>query len=256
MQFKYLHFTIIILLLAGLALSGLGLISFWIIPGLALLYVIFLITVSTNVRFNFFVKSLNSNPEIKKKQIALSFDDGPAEQSLAILEVLRRFETQAAFFCIGKNIKARPEIFQKIIAEGHIVGNHSFSHTRLMGALSRRQLIEEIKACNETAFEASGLNLRLFRPPFGIVSPKTRDALKATGMTSIGWSIRSFDAVLSSEEVIFKRVKKRIKPGAIILFHDNNEKTAVVLERLLLLLQEKKYEVVRPDKLLKINAYT
>ncbi|MBZ9729631.1 polysaccharide deacetylase family protein [Salegentibacter sp. JZCK2] len=215
-----------------------------------------MLTVSTNVRFNFFVNSISENRKIKEKQIAISFDDGPVENTLEILKVLEKYNAQAGFFCIGKNIKKHPGIFKEIIEKGHFVGNHTYSHTRKMGALSVSTIVREIEACNKIAEETAGITMKLFRPPFGIVSPKTQKALQETGMQSIGWSIRSFDAVLSSEEIVLERIKKRLRPGAVILLHDNNAKTVNILEQLLLFLKNNQYEVVRPDKLLEINAYS
>jgi len=202
------------------------------------------------------VKSHNANPKIDDKKIGISFDDGPTENTLSILNILKKHKVKAGFFCIGKNIERHPDIFNKIIIDGHLVGNHTYSHTRKMGTLGVSKIIWEIEECNRVAAEVAGIKMNLFRPPFGIVNPKTKKALQKTGLVSVGWSIRSFDAILSSEEMILKRIKKRIKPGAVILLHDNNAKTVNILEQLLLFLDENQYEVVRPDKLLEINAYS
>lgn len=241
---------------AGLVLAFFGLAPFIYVLAFIVFYLLFLLTVSTNVRFNFFVKSFNENPGLNKKQVAITFDDGPVEITLEILKVLAKYKCRAGFFCIGKNIAAQPKIFKEIIKAGHVVGNHTHTHTRKMGALSVSRMIWEIQECNKIAEETAGIKMNLFRPPFGIVSPKTQKALQKTGLQSVGWSIRSFDAVVSSEEIILNRIKKRIKPGAVILLHDNNAKTVNILEQLLLFLKNNHYEVVRPDKLLKINAYS
>jgi len=222
--------------MAGLVLAFFGFASFWYVLCFIVFYLLFLLTVSTNVRFNFFVQSFSENRKIKEKQIAITFDDGPVENSLKILEILDDYNVKAGFFCIGKNIKKHPEIFKEIIKKGHLVGNHTYTHTRKMSALSVSRIAWEIEECNKVSQEIGEVKMKLFRPPFGIVSPKTQKALKKTGMHSIGWSIRSFDALLSSEEIILKRIKKRIKPGAVILLHDNNAKTVNILEQLLLFL--------------------
>lgn len=188
--------------------------------------------------------------------MAITFDDGPVENTLEILKVLTKYKAKAGFFCIGKRIEEQPDIFKEIIAKGHLVGNHTYTHTRKMGALGVSRIVWEIKECNRIAEETAGIKMKLFRPPFGIVSPKTQKALQKTGLISVGWSIRSFDAVVSSEEIVLNRIKKRIKPGAIILLHDNNAKTVKILEQLLVFLKNNNYEVVRPDKLLEINAYS
>ncbi|OEY72428.1 polysaccharide deacetylase family protein [Salegentibacter salarius] len=256
MRFRIINTIIILLLFAGLVLAFFGLASFMYVLAFIVFYILFLLTVSTNVRFNFFVKSFSENRKIKENEIAITFDDGPVENTLEVLKVLEKYNAKAGFFCIGKRIEKYPDIFKEIIKKGHFVGNHTYTHTRKMGALSVSRIVWEIEECNRIAEETAGIKMKLFRPPFGIVSPKTQKALQKTGLKSVGWSIRSFDAVVSSEEIILNRIKKRIKPGAVILLHDNNAKTVNILEQLLLFLKNNHYEVVRPDKLLEINAYS
>jgi peptidoglycan/xylan/chitin deacetylase (PgdA/CDA1 family) len=255
-QFKFINTVIILILSVGLVLAFFSVASFWYVLTFIVFYLLFLLIVSTNVRLNFFVNSISENQKIKEKKVAISFDDGPVENTLEILKVLEKYKVKAGFFCIGKNIKEHPDIFKRIIEENHLVGNHTYSHTRKMGALSVSRIICEIEMCNKIAEETAGIKMELFRPPFGVVNPKIQSALQKTGMKSIGWSIRSFDAVLPSETIILNRVIKRLKPGAVILLHDNNAKTVNILEQLLLFLKNNQYEVVRPDKLLKINAYS
>ncbi len=242
-------------MLAGLVWVSFGFTQFLYVLIFGLLYLVFILTISTNVRLNYFVESLSS-AKTSEKIIAITFDDGPSEHTLEILKILEKYQAKAAFFCIGRNIEKHPEIFKKIIENGHIVGNHTYSHTRKMGALNTKTTTREIERCNQVAEKTAGVKMKLFRPPFGIVSPHTRDALKATGMLSVGWSIRSFDAIIPSEEAVLHRVKKRVKPGGIILFHDNLPQSITILEQLLLFLRQEEYRVERPDKLLKINAYT
>ena len=234
----------------------LGYFSPWLFIAIILAYLIFLLLVSTNVQWNFFVKAKNNNPEIGKRLIALTFDDGPTESTLEILALLKKFEMKASFFCIGKHIQQNPEIFQKIIREGHLVGNHTFSHTRKMGFLRTANIIEEIKKCDEQAFDTAGLHMKLFRPPFGIINPKVKRALENTGHQVIGWNIRSYDAILNSKKYIFKRITKNINPGDVILLHDNNPQTIAILEQLLLFLQTNNYRSIRVDNLFQIDAYS
>jgi peptidoglycan/xylan/chitin deacetylase (PgdA/CDA1 family) len=170
--------------------------------------------------------------------------------------LLKKFDMKASFFCIGKNIQENPEIFQKIIQEGHVVGNHTFSHTRKMGFLTTNQIIEEIKKCDKQAFNTGGVGTKLFRPPFGIINPKVKRALENTGHQVIGWNIRSYDTILNSEKYILKRITNNIKPGDVILLHDNNHQTIEILEQLLLFLQTNNYRSVRVDNLFQIDAYS
>ncbi len=202
------------------------------------------------------MKAHNKNPDFPENAISISFDDGPNENTLKILDILDAYNVQAAFFCIGKRIKESPEIFQEIIERGHIVGNHTYSHSRKIGFLSSETIYEEIKKCDEIAEQTAGVKMNLFRPPFGIINPKTRDALLKTRHKVVGWNVRPYDAITKSPEVIINRITRKIKKGDVVLLHDNIEKTAIILEQLLVILKQQKIEVVRLDKLFEIDAYT
>ncbi len=221
-----------------------------------ILYLLFLLLISTNVQWNFFIKAFNRSPKHKKNEVALTFDDGPVETTLKILSLLKKYDAKASFFCIGKNIEANPDIFRKIIKEGHMIGNHTFSHTRKMGFLNKEQIILEINKCDAAALKEGGVKLKTYRPPFGIINPKIKEALEYTEHQVVGWNVRSYDAVLSSKNYILKRIIKNIKPGAIILLHDNNFQTVEILEQLLLFLQTNDYRSVRVDNLFQIDAYS
>jgi len=255
LNFKLLNRIVIGLLLTGGILVLFGLISIWLIAGGILGYLAFLLIVSTNVQFNYFVNAFNRNPEVSGKKVALTFDDGPVENTLKILEILDKYNVKASFFCIGKNIEKNPEIFKSILQKGHFVGNHSYSHTRKMGFLSTAKIVEEIQKCDEVAMKIGGVDLKSFRPPFGVINPKTKKALEITGHKVIGWNVRSYDAVLNSKRFILNRILKKIKPGDVILLHDSNTQTVDILEQLLLFLQANHYTTLRVDNLFKIDAY-
>lgn len=227
----------------------------WPLPLLVVVYVIFILVVSTNVQFNFFVKAYNQNPDFPENAVSLSFDDGPDENTLKILDILDKHNAKAVFFCIGKKIEEHPKIFREILKRGHIVGNHTYSHTRKMGFLSSKTIRNEILECDKVAQEIGGVKMNLFRPPFGIINPKTRRALIQSGHQVIGWNVRPYDAITKSPEVIINRITKKLKKGDLILLHDNMEKTSFILEQLLVILKRRKFAIVRPDKLFNINAY-
>lgn len=227
----------------------------WPVFLIGFLYMILMLILSTNVQFNFFVKAHNQNADYPENSVALSFDDGPVENTLNILDILDEHDAKAAFFCIGKNIEKHPEIFKEIIKRGHIVGNHTFTHTRKMGFLGTKTILKEIELCDEIAERTAGVKLNLFRPPFGIINPKTKRALEKTGHQVIGWNVRPYDAVTKSPDVIIERITKNLKKGDLILLHDNMPKTASILEQLLVILKQQNFRTVRPDKLFNIHAY-
>lgn len=224
--------------------------------GFILGYGSFLLIVSTNIRLNFFVNGLHNNPLEEDDRVALTFDDGPDENTLKILEVLDKYHVKASFFCIGKNIEKHPEIFKLILKKGHFIGNHTYSHTRAMGFLSAGKLVEEIRSCDEVCRKTGGITPNTFRPPFGIINPQTKRALKTTGHMVIGWNVRSYDAIIKSENVVLKRILGKVKPGDVILLHDTNEQTVEILEQLLLFLRSNNLRPVRVDTLFKIDAYS
>ncbi|WP_245545643.1 polysaccharide deacetylase family protein [Gillisia limnaea] len=246
---------VVFLFFLGVLLVSFNIVSFLLVLGFAIGYVLFLLLVATNVQWNFFVNAFNNNRFISDKKIAITFDDGPVENTLRILEVLDKYQVKASFFCIGKNIEKNPDIFKKILEKGHFVGNHTYSHTRKMGFLSSSKILEEIRRCDDIAEKTGGVKLRTFRPPFGIINPKTKRALEISGHKVIGWNVRSYDAILSSKRYILKRILKKLQLGDVILLHDNNPASVEILEQLLLFLQDNDYSPVRVDNLFQIDAY-
>ncbi|QAA83258.1 polysaccharide deacetylase family protein [Aequorivita sp. H23M31] len=160
-----------------------------------------------------------------KDCVYLTFDDGPnPEVTPWVLEELKKHCAKATFFCIGKNVGKRPEIFQQILSEGHSVGNHTFDH--LNGWKTKTsEYIENVEKAesrmvNNSEFEI--LNSELFRPPYGRLASKQAKLLKKKGYKIIMWSIISFDydAKLSKEKCL-QNVLKNLKPGSIVVFHDS-----------------------------------
>lgn len=210
---------------------------------------------SYDIRLSYFTETLSGDSNNPNREIAITFDDGPHEMTEKILDLLKKFNVKAAFFCIGKQIEQKPEVFKRIISEGHIVGNHSYSHSNLIGFFSTQKMVEEISKTNSTITSILNKRPKLFRPPFGVTNPNIARAAKQLNMKVIGWNIRSLDTVIQDEDDVFNRVKNKVAPGGIILLHDTSEKSVMVLERLLLFLQSENYKIVTIDKLLNIEAY-
>lgn len=188
--------------------------------------------------------------------VSITFDDGPNPQfTPVVLSLLKKHEAKATFFCVGKNLEAHPEIVQQILSEGHTIGNHTFSHANAFGFFSSEKVVQELEQTNKVVKDTLGLALKLYRPAFGITNPNIKKALKVTGLTSIGWSKRSFDITMLSEAIIFKRITRNLQKGDIILLHDSSKKTIAVLEQLLLFLQTNHLKSVTVDQLLNIEPY-
>lgn len=180
----------------------------------------------------------------KGKVVYLTFDDGPnKEVTPLILDILASHQIKATFFVLGKNVLQNPRIFQRILDEGHAVGNHTFSH------------LNGWKTDNKTYFEdvnkASQLiKSRLFRPPYGKIKPCQMVRL-AKEYKIICWSLltRDYDKEMSPGQC-FENVKKNASPGDVIVFHDSEKASVNCLKSLplsLAFLKEQGYTFCLPD---------
>ena len=182
-----------------------------------------------------------------EKIIYLTFDDGPTQEITEwTLNELERFNAKATFFCIGKNIENHPEIFRKIINNGHSIGNHTHNH--INGWKSDNQsYIENILKCKKSIqkFNNSTIQQKLFRPPYGKIKPSQVIQLLKNGVKIIMWDVLTgdFDSKLSKEKSLQNCIKNT-ENGSIIVFHDSlkaEEKLKYILPNILAHFSEKGY---------------
>ncbi len=207
-----------------------------------------------NIKFNFFVMALNAGKAGEKK-IAITFDDGPCEKTETLLKILRKYDAKATFFCIGKNIIRFPVLVKKMDQDGHIIGNHTTSHHHLINFYRSRRLITEIEHTDKLIKEHVGKKPLLFRPPYGVTNPALRKAVKNTGHTVIGWSMRSLDTVRQVNERFSKRFTSKISDGSVILLHEHVENSEHLLEEILQYASKNGYRCLGIDKMFNIEAY-
>lgn len=224
--------------------------TFWVYLFCFLIFSGIIIWGSFDITLGYFINSI-THKRTKNKEVALTFDDGPTEFTPKFLDILKENNIKATFFCIGKQIEKYPEVFQRIIKEGHTIGNHTYSHSNNTGFLSTSKMIGEIEKCDEVLLKIGDLKTDLYRPPFGVTNPNIAKAIKKTHKKSIGWNVRSLDTVIEDEKKIYQRVTKGIKKGSIILLHDTSEKTSNVLVDLLLFLKDKNYSTFTVDSMIK-----
>jgi peptidoglycan/xylan/chitin deacetylase (PgdA/CDA1 family) len=161
-----------------------------------------------------------------KNVLYLTFDDGPTAQITEwTLDILKDYNAKATFFCIGTNIEKHPEIFNRIISEGHSIGNHTQNHLKGWKTNTKKYLSNVEQAQNTIAAHCSqpqASSSNLFRPPYGQITPKQGNALIKLGYKIIMWSVLSFDWEQNiSKETCVKNVLKNTKNGSIIVFHDS-----------------------------------
>ena len=180
------------------------------------------------IRWNYFLKAIHHGP-CHVREVCLTFDDGPAKHTDAILDVLWAEGVPAAFFLIGKNVKAHPELVRRMVDDGHTVGNHSMEHGFHFDWKSAKGMFQEMMDCNLAIAEASGVRPRFFRPPYGVTNPNLARAVALSGIDAIGWSLRSFDTKAKSPQALLDKLLRQLKGGDIILLHDSVTATAEIL---------------------------
>jgi peptidoglycan/xylan/chitin deacetylase (PgdA/CDA1 family) len=184
----------------------------------------------------------------------MTFDDGPNQRTAEILDILKTEKAAATFFCIGSNIATQGNILKRIDSEGHLIGTHSLNHHWSFPLQGKSKIVEEIKQSQNLVSDIIHKKPLLFRPPFGVTDPPLAAAIRDSGVSSIGWSVRSYDTVISSAEQLFKRISK-LKNGDIVLFHDAGLQTNVILPMFIKYVRSQGFEIVPLDQLLGINAY-
>lgn len=159
------------------------------------------------------------------KKIFLTFDDGPVPGPTEfVLETLKNFNAKATFFCIGDNVKKHPEVFARIVKEGHAIGNHTYNHLKGWN-YSTSEYISNVEMC-ATQFKSAGIASlaphaqQLFRPPYGRIK---RSQIKALpNYRIIMWDVLTHDYAKSySPERCLAGSVKATRPGSIVVFHDS-----------------------------------
>ncbi len=208
-----------------------------------------------NVGSNFFIKIL-CKAETDKKEIAISFDDGPATNyTPEILQILNKAQVKAIFFCIGNRIAGNEKILKQIQEEGHIIANHSYSHHFWFDMFSSKKMLADMKQMDNEMEKITGMRPKLFRPPYGVTNPNLKKAIINGGYTPVGWSVRSMDTVIKEDKKLLNKINEAIQPGAIFLFHDTSKTTLQVLPEFIKEVKNKGYNIIPLDKLLALKAY-
>ena len=211
---------------------------------------------SFNISWNYHLTSFSFLPNCPDKKVAITFDDGPnPEYTPQILALLRQYQIKATFFCIGTHIEKHPELLKKIVAEGHTIGNHSYSHSGRFSFYKAEKIAAELKQTNTLVKKLTNHEMAFFRPPFGVTNPNIKKALAITRHKSIGWSVRSFDTYIKQKEKILKRITKNLKGGDIILLHDTTQQTVEILKDFIIFLKQQEFEPVTIDKLMNVKSY-
>jgi peptidoglycan/xylan/chitin deacetylase (PgdA/CDA1 family) len=193
--------------------------------------------------------------------VAITFDDGPnAGSTLRIAAILDAHHAKGAFFSVGKAVERRPDITRRLVADGHLLGNHSYEHDQWRWLDPR---YPELDRAQRTYRRRVGVCPALYRPPHGERTWFISHLVAREHMQLVLWDASAGDWATTDEQLVARRILRKAKPGSIILLHDglDGDVTAnrTVVERALPLildgLERRNMRVVRLDRLLGVKPY-
>ena len=174
-----------------------------------------------------------------EKRVWLTIDDGPSDDTGALLDALDAHGAKAMFFLVGERAAQRPALVREILRRGHGIGNHSASHpAQWFWALGPRRMRREIAETQAVLGGIAGTPPRWFRAVVGMSNPFVNAALKEHGLARVAWSARGFDGLAADPETVVARIERGLSPGAIVLLHEgaahgrNVETIRLLLQRL------------------------
>ncbi len=191
-----------------------------------------------------------SNTAESKKQIALTFDDGPGKYTEELLDGLRERGVKVSFFLMGSKVEKQPELIKTMYGDGHLIGNHTYSHINFFKCDSKT-IEEELERTNLIIESITGEKPEFFRPPYGYY---TGFQLNRIDQMAVLWSSTPRDWINTDDDYICDYIVEHACDGQIILLHDTKEATVPAVLRAIDILSEEGYEFVRVDELLCRNG--
>jgi peptidoglycan/xylan/chitin deacetylase (PgdA/CDA1 family) len=184
--------------------------------------------------------------ETSSNEVWLTIDDGPTDDTPAMLDALDTLGVKATFFVKGALVAERPDLVSAMLARGHSVDNHSQTHpSGSFWCLLPGALAWQIDQCS-AALETVGVRSRLFRAPVGMKNPFVHPILARRGMTIVGWSIRGFDSFGDDVQRVVQRIVPRVRSGSIIVMHQGRGFSVACVTGVVRALQAKGYSFVVP----------
>ena len=186
--------------------------------------------------------------KLRKKRIALTFDDGPRpETTPKVLEILKKYKAHATFYIVGSHVEGNESIIKQIVAEGHELGNHSYSHP-LLPKKSADEVYKEVHSTSDLIAKASGgLRPMSLRPPYGGFDKMVAEQ---AGIAIVNWSIDSLDWKYRDAAKTIQHIKENAHNGGILLMHDIHQESVDALPTIIEYLQAEGYELVTVDELM------
>ncbi|WP_268808564.1 polysaccharide deacetylase family protein [Nonomuraea solani] len=184
------------------------------------------------------------------KCIALTFDDGPGKYAGTLLDTLKKYDAKATFFLEGQYVKSRPAYVKRMVAEGHEVGNHSYSHPDFTKS-EAATIKSEIQKTQDEVKKAAGVEPKLLRPPYGMADLQVSDIAAEFGMPMVLWTAGSEDWKTKDVKAIQKQTLAVAQQNGIILMHDWVKQTVDGMPSLIKTLKNKGYHLVTVSEVIK-----
>ena len=182
-----------------------------------------------------------------QKVVALTFDDGPNPATTnQALDTLSKYGIKATFFVLGKNVSGNEEILKRMKADGHVIGNHSWSHP-VLSKLSLDEAKKQITDTEDALTKVLGSSSKLMRPPYGAITDDIRNSLD---LSFIMWDVDSLDWKSKNEASILTEIQRQVRNGSIILMHDIHAETVNALPKIIDYLKEQGYHFVTVPEML------
>jgi peptidoglycan/xylan/chitin deacetylase (PgdA/CDA1 family) len=188
----------------------------------------------------------------RRREVALTFDDGPGPATPRILAILRKTHTPATFFVVGRSVRSYPWLVAAEARDGFVVGDHTETHP-FMSQLTPLAQAAELRQAADDIQRAHGRYPRLFRPPYGVFDKATLAVLRARRMLMVLWSVDTKDYSQPGVNKIVYTAVSGVQPGAIILMHDgggNRAQTVAALPRIILRLRRRGFRLVSIPQLI------
>lgn len=191
--------------------------------------------------------------ETSNEQILLTFDDGPNPGTTEkLLDLLKEKKVKALFFCLGENVKKYPGLCQKIIDDGHSIGNHTYTHKRI-NEVSKEEIDKELSLTNKLLKEEFHYEIKYFRPPHGRFTFSINKILRKHNLKNVMWSLLTWD-YKGDYNVVKKSVLNCLKKNSIIVLHDSEKTKNILLDTVNLIIEEagkRNYKIGEPSTCLK-----
>lgn len=189
-----------------------------------------------------------NTPNPQEKMLALTFDDGPDGNTHALLDTLDKYEASATFFILGQKVAGGTGVLQRMVREGHEIGNHSWSHPDLR-RLPPQQITSQIADTQAAIKNATGVTPVQMRPPYGAINPVVQQVIASQGLSLAMWSVDTNDWQDRDSEVLYQRIMASARDGGIILLHDIHSASVQAAIRAIPDLKRQGYQLVTVSQL-------